>query len=87
MSAALQQPLFVEPPFPIGSRWSVRRHKGHNVWQVVSVNGSDIGLRCVSAVEGVDVHVAGDCIEVEPAWFAVRGALAAGTSGVVRRSA
>jgi hypothetical protein len=82
-----QAVLFTDSPLRIGSRWSVRRDKGANVWEIVGIDGDEYRLRCVSAMAGVDVHVAGDEIEVEAAWFAVRGALAAGVCGAVRRMA
>lgn len=67
-----------------GSRWSVRRDGGHDVWEVVGVEGSDVRLRCVSAVEMPENHKAGDEITVEPAWFTVRGALSRNAGGAVR---
>jgi hypothetical protein len=69
---------------PTGSRWSVRKAKGANVWQVVRGNRLEYTLRCVEAVADKFGHAVGDEISVAPEWFAVRGQIGANTAGAVR---
>lgn len=86
MSEPEQASLFAEDAYPIGSRWRVRGDRDtYSIYELITKGGGCFTMRLVETTRISMAEHIGYTMDVERAWFEVRGAAAASAVGSVRR--